>query len=335
MQMRDVANLSSQQKNELFSETAKMMHTTDAIVEKDFWVVWTLDKLFSDDRLNKILMFKGGTSLSKVFNLIGRFSEDIDLILDWRLVTLEDPFKDRGSNTQQNNFNIEVNEKAKKYIQETLLPIISDIISSQCSCDFGEDERGNYFVNINYPSAFKDEALRPQILLEIGPLASWLPSSSFPVTPFVAEKFPHLFTQPECRVNAVMAKRTFWEKATILHQEANRAKDKKIPLRHSRHYYDLAQMAQAVVKDEALADLELLAEVVEFKQKFYISAWAKYEDAKVGTFKLLPPAFRYKELKDDYASMQNMIFDKHLLFEEIIDILQTLEDEINAMEVTR
>jgi predicted nucleotidyltransferase component of viral defense system len=85
--MNKIANLPKQQRSELFLETATLMNTTNSIVEKDFWVVWTLDKIFSDDRLNKILMFKGGTSLSKVFNLIGRFSEDIDLILDWRLVS--------------------------------------------------------------------------------------------------------------------------------------------------------------------------------------------------------------------------------------------------------
>ena len=332
MKMRNVANLSPKQKNELFSETAKLMRTTEAIVEKDFWVVWTLDKLFSDNRLNKILMFKGGTSLSKVFNLIGRFSEDIDLVLDCNLVTDEDPFADRGSNNQQSIFNVEVNKKAKQYIQETLLPIISELVGSQCGCEYDEDERGNYFVNINYPSAFRDVALRPQILLEIGPLAAWLPSSSYTITSFAAEKFPHLFTQITCNIQAVMAKRTFWEKATILHQEANRAEGKLIPLRHSRHYYDLAQMAQSEVKDEALHDLQLLRDVVEFKQKFYRSPWAKYEDAHVGTFKLLPPVFRYKELKADYASMQSMIFDKYLSFEKIIDILKSLEDEINALE---
>ncbi len=87
--MNNVAVLSVDERNELFQETATLMKTTSAIVEKDFWVVWTLNKLFSDKRLNKILMFKGGTSLSKVFNLIGRFSEDIDLILDWRELTHE------------------------------------------------------------------------------------------------------------------------------------------------------------------------------------------------------------------------------------------------------
>jgi len=333
--MNSVANLPVEQRNEIFTETARIMKTTNAIVEKDFWVVWTLNKLFSENRLNKILMFKGGTSLSKVFNLIGRFSEDIDLILDWREVTSTNPLDDLASKTQQVKFNTQINENAKVYIKEQLLPIISDILSPKCNCEFDVDEKGNYFVNINYPSVFKDEALRPKILLEIGPLASWLPCATFEVTPFAAIEFPHLFEEATCSVNAVVAKRTFWEKATILHQEANRSEDKKIPLRHSRHYYDLAQMAKSAAKDEALQDLQLLEDVVIFKQKFYMSAWAKYEKAKVGTFKILPPEFRYQELKSDYVSMRSMIFDKYLEFEEIIEILKQLEEEINSLNLKK
>jgi hypothetical protein len=330
--MNKVAELSIDERSELFKETATLMNATNAIVEKDFWVVWTLDKLFSDDRLNKILMFKGGTSLSKVFNLIGRFSEDIDLILDWREVTLDNPLQAQPSKNKQVKFNDQINENAKIYIKEKLLPIISEILSPQCYCEFDLDDRGNYFVNIKYPSAFSDQAIRPKILLEIGPLASWLPSATFEITSFVAIEFPHLFRQPKCSVNAVVAKRTFWEKATILHQEANRSEEKKIPLRHSRHYYDLAKMAQSDIKNEALNDLQLLEDVVVFKQKFYMSAWAMYEEAKVGTFKLLPPEFRYKELDADYDSMKSMIFDKYLTFDQIIAILRELEDEINALD---
>lgn len=123
--MNKVANLSKEQRKELFSETAALMNTTNAIVEKDFWVVWTLGKIFEDERLNKILMFKGGTSLSKVFNLIGRFSEDIDLILDWRLVTKENPLEEQQSKNKQVKFNEQINENAKIYIKNELLPIIS------------------------------------------------------------------------------------------------------------------------------------------------------------------------------------------------------------------
>jgi len=91
-------------------------------------------------------------------------------------------------------------------------------------------------------------------------------------------------------------------------------------------------MAQSNVKGEALNDLQLLEDVITFKQKFYMSAWAKYEEAQVGTFKILPPEFRYKELKSDYDSMRSMIFDKYLDFDEIIAILTQLEDEINGLK---
>lgn len=328
--MDKVATLSAKERKELFAETASQMQTRPAIAEKDFWVVWTLDKIFADRRLNKILMFKGGTSLSKVFDLIGRFSEDIDLILDWREVSKEDPEEERSSKSMQVKFNERVNEEAKVYIANTLLPIVSELISPLCSCTL--DEENPYNINITYPASFDDPYLRNEILLEIGPLASWLPSDSFEISAYAAQKFPQVFAKTECRVNAIVAKRTFWEKATILHQEANRDSTKELPPRYSRHYYDLAIMAQSAVKDEALSDLVLLEQVVTFKQKFYPAAWAKFEDAKLGTLKLLPEDFRMDALAKDYKAMEHMIFDKSLSFEEIIKTLKSLEDEINAME---
>ena len=316
--MYKIANLSKDQRAELFSETATLMNTTNGIVEKDFWVVWTLAKIFEDERLNKILMFKGGTSLSKVFNLIGRFSEDIDLILDWRLVTKENPLKELTSKNKQVKFNEQINENAKLYIKDELLPIISEILSPLCTCNIADD---GFSINVKYPNAFNDTYLRPEILLEIGPLASWLPSDSFEILSFVAQKFSKLFEKPRCTVNTIVAKRTFWEKATILHHEANRPSDLVMPIRYSRHYYDLAMICQSRVKDEALADINLLKDVVEFKKKFYPRTWAKYEDAKKVTFNLLPPEFRLEALEKDYKAMQNMIFDKKIGFDEIIDIL--------------
>jgi hypothetical protein len=326
--MNKIANLPKQQRSELFLETATLMNTTNSIVEKDFWVVWTLDKLFSDDRLNKILMFKGGTSLSKVFNFIGRFSEDIDLILDWRLVSNENPLNDQESRNKQVKFNEQINENAKEYIQNELLPIISQILSPLCTCIIAED---GFSINVRYPNAFDDSYLRPEILLEIGPLASWLPSDSFEISSFAAQKFPQVFEKTKCSVNTIVAKRTFWEKATILHHEANRPEESSMPTRYSRHYYDLAMMAQSEVKNEALADLNLLQNVVEFKQKFYPRSWAKYEEAVPGTLKLLPPEFRLDSLEKDYKAMQNMIFDKYISFDEIIGILGNLEKEINEI----
>ena len=326
--MDKIARLTATERNALFTETAAAMRTVPAIVEKDFWVVWALDKLFGHPNLKNILQFKGGTSLSKAFNLIGRFSEDIDLILDWREVTTENLHKAR-SKTQQSKLNEAINEQAKAYIKATLLPQISELLSPDCECHMqGSD---GFSIYIRYPSAFKQAYLKPEILLEIGPLAAWLPSAVMPIQPYAATHFPQLFKRAECQVPTIVARRTFWEKATILHQEAHRAADKPMPPRYSRHYYDLALLARAAVRQEALADMKLLEAVVEFKQRFYPSGWARYELAVPGSLKLLPSTERLKEVEKDYQAMQGMIFDKQLSFAEIIETLTALEDEINSL----
>jgi len=331
LRMDNIARLAAAERNALFAETAAAMRSVPAIAEKDFWVVWVLGKLFAHPKLARILQFKGGTSLSKAFDLIGRFSEDIDLILDWREVSQEPPNAPR-SKTQQSKFNEAVNEQAKVSINDTLLPDIRALLSPVCECHMQGSDGFTLFVR--YPTAFKQTYLRPEILLEIGPLAAWLPSAVMPIRPYAARHFPQAFNKPECQVPTIVARRTFWEKATILHQEAHRAADKPMPPRYSRHYYDLALLARAEVRQEALADLALLDAVVEFKQRFYPSAWAKYELATPGSLKLLPGAERLKEIEKDYAAMQVMIFDKKISFAEIIETLTELEREINSLART-
>ena len=110
--MDRVARLSPAQRRELFTETAARMGMTPAVVEKDFWVTWVLDRLFAVPALARLLMFKGGTSLSKAYGLIERFSEDIDLILDWRVLSGDDPLAER-SRAQQTKLNDEINRLAQ------------------------------------------------------------------------------------------------------------------------------------------------------------------------------------------------------------------------------
>ncbi|MEX1201413.1 MAG: nucleotidyl transferase AbiEii/AbiGii toxin family protein [Methylophaga sp.] len=302
------------------------MNTVPAIIEKDFWVVWVLDKLFDHERLKSILQFKGGTSLSKVYNVIGRFSEDIDLILDWREVTKDDPELPRKNNSQQSKFNEKVNLEAQVYIREMLLPLITDVLQPHCRCVIDEDPHA---IKVAYPVLNQSAYLRPEILLEIGPLASWTPSDVFEVSSYAAQYFPKVFDRASCKVPTILAKRTFWEKATILHQEAHRASEKAMPPRYSRHYYDLALMAQSAIKDEALADMALLQEVVAFKRQFYPSAWARYDLARPGSLKLIPSKERLNEIASDFDRMQEMIFAKKLSLDEILSTLMALQDEIN------
>ncbi len=325
--MNNVALWPAGKRRELVDEAAKRRGMRPAVVEKDFWVCWTLDRLFGHPEISRIILFKGGTSLAKVFRLIERFSEDIDLILDWRLLTDEDP-KARRSKTRQDVFNKGVNESARVYIKERLLPEVGKAVGPVCSAVISEDDP--HIVNVGYPAEFADNYLRAFIQLEIGPLASWVPHGEYPIRPYAAEVFPDVFDKPECVVRAIKAERTFWEKVTILHQEAFRPMDKVQPPGYSRHYYDTAMMSQSPVKAAALADMDLMRDVVEFKKRFYPRAWANYDKAVTGTVRIVPPEHVLGSLRMDYSKMGNMIFGKYPEFNEIIDILRCLEKEING-----
>jgi len=325
--MEKVAALSGNQRQELFTEAAARKGVNPAIIEKDFWVCWTLSRLFGDEDLSKLLMFKGGTSLSKVFHLIERFSEDIDLVLDWRVVAGEDPLAPR-SGTKQDALNKEMDEKAMAYIGGIFTDMVVAAVAPICTCV--PDGADRHVLNIRYPAAFPDIYLRPEVRLEIGPLASWFPFGNYQIQPYAAEEFAAVFEHPECTVQAIRAERTFWEKATILHHEANRPPGLSQPARYSRHYYDLAMMAASDVKGKALADLDQLADVVAFKQKFYRRGWAQYHLAKPGTLQLVPAPDVMAAVRRDYVDMRNMIFGKYPSFDEIMSALQALQDEING-----
>lgn len=317
--MNKVAQLSPEHRAELIKETAERVGLSPSAVEKDFWVVWVLDKLFRSELLADKIIFKGGTSLSKVFGLIRRFSEDIDLILDWNEVVAEDPNLERSKN-KQDKFNKSVSELSRKYIADVFLPEVVEALGGVCSAEI--EAGAPDVINIRYPSSFGSGYLRPEIRLEIGPLALWVPNARYEIRSYMAETFPDVFEVSSCRVTAIKAERTFWEKATILHAEAFRPESKQLPLRYSRHYYDLAMMAaHAPVKEAAFGNLELLHTVAEFKAKFYPASWANYALAKPGTFKLMPTQTNQKFLAHDYEQMEVMFFGEIPPFGDLLDTL--------------
>lgn len=325
--MNRICILSSEERSELFNSTALRKGMPGAAVEKDFWVCWVLGRLFEHPELSKIILFKGGTSLAKVFHLIERFSEDIDLILDWRLVTSENPKAARTAN-QQDIFNKRINKLAQSYIREKMLAEIGKAVAPHCTAEVNPGDPN--IVNIRYPMAFADSYLRPYIQLEIGPLAAWVPHAEYGVSPYAAEVFPVVFEKPECMVRAIKVERTFWEKITILHQEAFRPEGTPQPPGYSRHYYDTAMISLSPVKNAALSDKELMMNVVNFKKQFYPRKWANYDKAVPGTFKLIPHEQVLNTLKKDYAMMENMIFGKYPPFNEIMEVIRALEKEING-----
>lgn len=297
------------------------------IIEKDFWVCWVLTRLYGSPEMARKILFKGGTSLSKVFGLIERFSEDVDLILDWNEVTNADPTSDR-SISKQEAFNKVLLAQAHTYLREKFRPEVQALVAGVCEAAVEENPE---VVTIRYPAAFPSRYLRPEIRLEVGPLAAWMPNAEYEIRPYAAEVLPEAFNRPTCRVRAIKAERTFWEKTTILHHEAHRPVDSPQPMGYSRHYYDVFKMAGTQVKGDSLSDLDLLQAVAVFKDKFYHRGWARYDLAKPVTMKLAPPEHVMKAVTRDYDGMRLMIFGERPSFDEMMTGVRELEGEINAL----
>ena len=331
--MKRIANISPAEREILFRNTAEKKGLPEAVIEKDFWVCWTLDYLFHDSMWKEHLAFKGGTSLSKCFNLIYRFSEDIDLILDWRLIGCEkdEPWAVRSKN-QQDNFNKAVNARTETFLAEEFVPVLERDFQKLLTNDFQItiDSHDPQTVCFAYPRLFSERAILSAIRLEIGALAAWTPTQEETITPFAAEQYPQVFHQHDTALRTVSPERTFWEKVTILHKEAFRTSG-RIPPRYSRHYYDLWCMAHSSVKDKAFNNLELLRQVVAFKDRFYPSAAAHYDLAQPGTMRLVPPDDCLTDLRADYEHMKNMIFREKPEIKEILSSIKGLEKEINAL----
>lgn len=331
--MNRVAKLDRREREELFLATAHDIKLPEAMVEKDFWVCWTLDYLFHQCQWAKNMAFKGGTSLSKCFGLIERFSEDIDLIIDWRVLgySASTPWAER-SKTSQCKLNKEMDNRTCNFLRDVFLPTIKDDFAQMLSEPFKlfikDDEPQT--LCFAYPRIFDDGAIVSVVRMEIGALAAWTPTQTATIISYVAERYPQVFKTTSTSVLTVMAERTFWEKVTILHKEAFRT-NSRFPSRYSRHYYDLYCIYKSHIKDQAYADLPLLAHVVEFKARFYPANSARYNLARPGTMRLIPAEDCITILAEDYEHMKNMIFGIKPRFEEIMDIIRRMEAEINAL----
>jgi len=337
--MDEIANLSDAERLKIFQNTSISKHIPIAMVEKDFWSCWILYKLFSDKEMSEILRFKGGTSLSKAYHLIERFSEDLDLILTKEIILNDDEDIFQPSNKKQKLFTEQISERTAKYISTILKNKISSLLSNNVEV-FTDDEYAKYNhqytpeeidnknLHIVYPKMASDVYLRPDILLEIGIMSAWIPNEPRKILPYIAEAYPKLEIVPAF-VHTIKAERTFWDKATILHREFFRPENTNTPIRYSRHYYDLYKMAISTIKNTALPDHELLADVVYRKNKLYRCAWARYDLAKPGTLHLLPNHNNHDLIKKDYSAMHGMIFGDIPEWETILEHLKELENEIN------
>jgi hypothetical protein len=338
--MDAVLQLSPRQRVELFEQTTQATGMDAVIIEKDFWVCWTLKELFALPAMGEHLIFKGGTSLSKVFKIIERFSEDIDVSIDRNFLGFggaNEP--EAGASNKEKQRRIEALRTAcQKKIAEELLPALEAAIKAKVgrgekwSLRSDDEDLDQQTLLFEYPTSFPPDAtgyIRRTVKIEMGARADHWPSESKTVTPYVAEQFPQGFKEPSCAVKVLSAERTFWEKATILHAEFHRPADKPMPERFSRHYCDFHELVRKGVARSATAKPELLARVAQHKSLFFKTSWARFGEATRGSLRIAPQEERVKALRDDYAKMQQMFFGEPPAFDDIITLLNQWEREFN------
>jgi hypothetical protein len=319
-------------------EAAARRGLAPVIVEKDFWVCWLLSILFQSS-FRDAIVFKGGTSLSKVFGVINRFSEDIDLSLAPAFLGLDEPDATAAlSKGQASKWMERAETKCTAVVRDAVAPEISAAILAslgaveQSWLTFEIDAHSHSPVLLfHYPTTQPPalDYLKRSVKLEFGSLTEQRPTGSHAVRPWIADVLPDPFADWHCDVVALDLHRAFWEKATILHAEHHRPTDKATPDRFARHYADTAALALHADAAGAIAQSELRERVVRWKSRFFGSAWARYDLAVPPTVKLVPPPEREAPLRRDYQAMRDMYLSEPKPFEEILSTLADAERQIN------
>jgi hypothetical protein len=330
-----VALLSADDRALAFEQTAIRMGLGAAIVvEKDFWVCWTLLQIFSIAGFPAPL-FKGGTSLSKAYGLIQRFSEDVDLVLDRHSLGFagpDDPAGQTGSKQKKRSLDL-----LRTRCAETVRDQVRPAIEARFRRELGDagwmldpDPADAQCLLFAYPRALRvanggPRYLRPIVRLEFGCRGDVWPSEARRIHPYLADYFPQLFNTTDCEVRVLKPERTFSEKVTLLHAVFHSGKR---PDRLSRHYYDVSRLYRAL-GDAALADVDLLAHVVEHKTVFFREPAAKYETARPGTLCITPGKELETALRSDWREMEEMLFHAAPGFDEILTDIRAIEERVN------
>ena len=327
--------LPNEERRLYFEQAAARRGLSAVVLEKDFWVCWLLGVLFRSE-FRESLVFKGGTSLSKVFRVIDRFSEDIDLSVSPSLLGLPEA---GASRNQADKWMTLAESACAEAVQDQFQPALE----AELRGVLGKPERGAWFeftadgtsgspnlffhYPTDQPTGFK--YLRRAVKLEFGSLTDQQPVGRYAITPWLVDALPNAIPTWQCDVVALGLDRTFWEKATILHAEHHRPTGKPTPDRFSRHYADVAALAIHPATAPAIADVEACKRVVGWKRLFFGSAWANYETARPGSFRLLPSDERIPALRRDFAAMRDMYLTEPPSFDEVLETLSALERRIN------
>jgi hypothetical protein len=328
----------------LFTATAQRLGTTPQNAEKDFWVCWTLDALFNGLPEGPRLLFKGGTSLSKGFGLIRRFSEDIDVTV------FRDDLGETASVEELQALSRKKRDAAldaiksacETYINGPLLEQLSSIAAATAErtglpADWlrvTPHEGDSQTLLVLYPTATPaDGYIDKAVKIESGAKSALDPNAVHSIRPYVHNDAPDLdLTVPN--ITIVDAERTFWDKVVILHG-LRRWFDIRGELRGgghrvSRHYYDIHMLLASNIGQKALANPALGADCVAHARMFFNRPDFDLASAVAPSFMLCPEGAMYDDLRRDYTAMSTMIFGAAPDFDAVIESVAALQSKLNA-----
>lgn len=315
-------------------EAENALDLRDIILEKDVWICWVLNVLFS---LNIPMVFKGGTSLSKGFDLIRRFSEDLDITLDHKKF-MQDANLSVSNPSQIKKASKTLKKELIRQVSDNILPALRQaalITFPHQKIEVALDETGEtiYFY---YPKILSsaEDYLPDKVILEFGMRNLIEPHEKKKITPILSSflKDNNLIDWPLAEVDILSPARTFWEKATLIHVECSREVLKHCGERLSRHWYDLSMLIDSWVGKEALKNLEIFYSVVAHKKIFYPEKC--YDNCLKGQLRLAPENHHLMSyLVKDFRQMieAGMFQGEPPKFDYIMENLKSFSLKFNKM----
>ena len=294
------------------------------LLEKDVWVVWTLKQLYAS-HYAKHLIFKGGTSLSKAYRAIERFSEDIDITYDIRAIAgdlvAQTPDGLPKTRSQQKRWTDEIRRRLREWAAAEILPLIQQHLSDVDKDAVATAEADTIFISYR-PLTTGTGYVAPRIKIDFGARSTGEPFETRSITSDAAPYIKDLIF-PECIVRVMRAERTFWEKATAIHVFC--LQGELGGERFARHWYDLVQLDKAKIVNKALNDRDVAGNVAKHKSAFFHEKNARgasidYAGAVNGGLRLVPDEEGRSVLSADYRKMldDGLLPDGAETFEEIL-----------------
>ncbi len=334
--MYDIASLDDNSLRQTFLNAANRLGIRTEIVEKDFWVSILIDYLFTKSKYKDMFILKGGTSLSKGYNYINRFSEDIDLVIKYTYFDSKiDEILSPSSSTNHRTVLCErLNKLTTSFVENELIYDIKENFGKLTGrdIDISIDQTKPLTLRFNYPHFFNGKYMLDYIVIEYGSLASLTPTEEVLFSPLLYQldltRYPKEKWTPITIYSPV---KTFWEKINAIHTNFVKPLSKPIEPRFTRHLFDIYCLGHCEIKQKAFSDISLQEESVNISDCFYHYGWLDLDRMRKRQYQLTPPKERYDEIKADYLALEELIWGKYPSFEDLLNYLQDLEVEISKL----